>query len=303
MLLVDGSTTVSLMHHSRTASGSPPPNEPQVGCGTSHRQDFIHHEQGRIVVGVRVRLGGIGIEDGDQIDPVASPVPGVVVVLRENQIRGLAVTQLAPGSILPTGKVTFLDGSTMLGDADLINGQATVSVANLAVGTHALKIAYFGDVHFLASTSDVLDQVVIKYASDTVALTASNYSPFVGQPVTLTATVTGLPPGTSTPTGTVSFWRGSILLGTSELMNGQATLTVSNLLPGLDRIHAVYSGDSSYAKNTSAVVYLFVSNDMAVLVSSPNPSNLGQDVTITATVTPVLSGGKTPTGKVTFYAG
>jgi Bacterial Ig-like domain (group 3) len=110
------------------------------------------------------------------------------------------VTQLSPGSILPTGKVTFLDGSTMLGDADLINGQATVSVANLAVGTHALKIAYFGDVHFLASTSDVLDQVVIKYASDTVALTASNYSPFVGQPVTLTATVTGLPPGTSTPT-------------------------------------------------------------------------------------------------------
>ena len=36
------------------------------------------------------------------------------------------------------------------------------------------------------------------------------------------------------------------------------------------------------------------------LTISPNPTTFGQAVTLTATVTPVTSGGPTPTGKVTF---
>jgi hypothetical protein len=79
-------------------------------------------------------------------------------------------------------------------------------------------------------------------------LTSSANPAITNTPLTFTATVTGA--GT-TPTGTVSFYDGTKLLGTSTLVAGVATLTLSTLTHGTHSITAVYNGDATYTGGTS----------------------------------------------------
>jgi poly(3-hydroxybutyrate) depolymerase len=88
------------------------------------------------------------------------------------------------------------------------------------------------------------------------------------------------------------------------LSGGTATFAISTLTTGgTDNIKAVYFGDSTLAGSTSNTVKQVVdpAATTTTLGSSPNPSNVGQSVTFTASVAPEFSG--TVTGKVVFYNG
>ena len=91
----------------------------------------------------------------------------------------------------------------------------------------------------------------------TTTLVASPSSPQYGDPVTLTATVT------SGATGTVSFYDGSVLLGTGTVSNGVATLTTTTLVAGTHSITAVYNGDATYASSQSAPATVTVAKKTA----------------------------------------
>jgi hypothetical protein len=52
------------------------------------------------------------------------------------------------GHGVPTGTVTFLDGSTSLGTAALNAGVATLTTSALSAGTHQIVAAYSGDTNF-----------------------------------------------------------------------------------------------------------------------------------------------------------
>lgn len=90
-------------------------------------------------------------------------------------------------------------------------------------------------------------------ASNTTLGSSANPS-VLGQPVTLTATVTdssanGLP----APTGEAAFLSGATSLGTASLVGaGPATSAVSGLGIGSHVLTANYSGDSAYGPSTSA---------------------------------------------------
>ncbi len=132
-------------------------------------------------------------------------------------------------------------------------------------------------------------------ASAIIMTTAPNPSTW-GQNVTLTATVT--PSGA---TGTVTFFDGGTLIGTGTLSGGTATMNLSTLAVGPHaNMTAVYGGDAIYSGSTSTVHSHTVNpaSSSTLLTSTPNPSAFGQNVTLTATVTP---GGAT--GIVTFYDG
>jgi hypothetical protein len=62
---------------------------------------------------------------------------------------------------MPTGTVTFFDGSTILGTATLNGGAATFSTSELALGQHNITAVYGGDANNLGSTSSVLAQTVL----------------------------------------------------------------------------------------------------------------------------------------------
>ena len=118
-----------------------------------------------------------------------------------------------------------------------------------------LAFTYTGNAQYTDSTSTVL--------------TASSTTPTTGQPVTLTATVTGANASNdpSIPTGTVTFNRcpntschTPMPLGTGSIgSNGVATLTTSSLLPSDRYVQAVYSGSGTdYTGSTSPILTLDV---------------------------------------------
>uniref|UniRef100_UPI0005275494 Ig-like domain-containing protein n=1 Tax=Streptomyces novaecaesareae TaxID=68244 RepID=UPI0005275494 len=89
-----------------------------------------------------------------------------------------------------------------------------------------------------------------------------------------------------TPTGTVSFFDGIVLVGTATLdAGGTATFTTSDLGVGIHALTAVYSGDSAFNGSTSPA------------------SVFGQPKVLTATVTATAPGAGTPTGTVSFFDG
>ena len=165
------------------------------------------------------------------------------------------VKAVAPGSGVPTGTVTFYDGSTSLGTAQLYgSGHATISISTLVVGSHMITASYVGDGNFTASASTALTQTVNQDATKTTVVSSANPSGS-GQPVTFTATVKAVAPGIGTPTGIVIF----SISGTPQssvaltVINGvdQATFTTAPLSAGTYTITAVYDGDSNFTTSTS----------------------------------------------------
>ena len=156
-------------------------------------------------------------------------------------------------------------------------------------------------------------------SSSIVTLTSSSpdiRNAIVGSPITFTATVTG---GSPSPlTGTVTFtdrtYNGvtpvdTVLGNVSLNANGQAALTTSALaaggnFQGSHFITATYSGDGSHSGSSITLAQKIHPNGSALsLVSSANPSNFGQTVSLTATVSSVPAGGGVPSGMVTFWDG
>jgi minor extracellular serine protease Vpr len=197
---------------------------------------------------------------------------------------------------VPTGKVTFLNGTAILATKPLSAGVASFSTSVLPAGSYNISAAYTGDANFIGGTSNTVVQVV-KAAVSTVLTSSPNPSSY-GDAVTFTATLSPAPPDGET----VTFMDGSAVLGTGTLSSGVASfITASPLKVGSHSIKAVYAGDGAFAASTSAVLKQAVGKaaTTTVLTSAPNPSSPGQAVTFTATVT---SGGGTPTGSATFYS-
>jgi len=136
-------------------------------------------------------------------------------------------------------------------------------------------------------------------ATTTTLASSLNPSTF-GQPVTFTATVKST---SGTPTGMVRFNDGATALGTASLVAGVAKFTAKSLAVGAHSITAVYAGNVNFAASKSAVLKQTVNKagTSTSLVSTPNPSTVGQTVTFTVTVKASTSG--TPTGTVTFKDG
>jgi hypothetical protein len=218
----------------------------------------------------------------------------------------------SPGAGTPTGTVTFLDGTTVLGTGILstIKGVTTTTfaTASLAAGAHSVTATYNGDTNDLPATTN---PVALTVAQETVAptLSVSSVSPVFGQPETLTATVSINNAGAAAPTGTVTFQDGTTVLGTGTLStsNGvtSATFTTSSLAIGVHSITAIYSGDTNVLPATTNPVTLTVAQDattiaLAAAVKSPA---FGQPETFTATVSVNRPGAGTPTGTVTLRDG
>ena len=208
-------------------------------------------------------------------------------------------------SLVPTGTVTFYDGSATLGTATLSGGTASFTTSILTTGSHSIIAQYGGDSNFSGSNSTPLAQTVNQDGSGTVVVSSLNPSIY-GQSVTVTATVTAAAPGSGMPTGTVTFYDDSTSLGSMTLNNGTAILTTAALVAGSHAITASYGGDTNFTGSTSTAITQTVSQDgsaTTLSTSSVNPSVYGQAVTFTATVAAAAPGSGTPTGTVTFYDG
>jgi hypothetical protein len=208
---------------------------------------------------------------------------------------------------VPTGTITFLDGTTVLGTVSRLNdaGQAILRVS-LGVGNHVLTTSFAGTGGFADSTSAAVTETVNR-ASTTVALGSSVNPAATGQAVTFTVTVAAVAPGAGAPTGTVTFRDGNVVLGNAAVgRGGTATFTTSFAAAGNHAITAVYNGDSNFEAGRQALTEQVNATTHKTtttsLLASANPARVGQAVTFTATVRDPSATG-TPTGTVSFFVG
>ena len=191
---------------------------------------------------------------------------------------------------IPTGTVTFMDGSTVVGTA-LINasGQATYTDKSLSTGSHNITAQYGGDVHYLANSASL--QQVVGQARSVAAVTSSakEYAT-PGLNVTFTATISSSVKGdTLVPSGKATFYDGANVLGSASLnSSGVAAFSTATLALGTHSITAQYSGDANFlSSNSPALQQLVVLPDYAL---SANPSkiavNPGSSADYSITLTP-----------------
>jgi hypothetical protein len=251
---LDGALNISLLN-----GYSPPP-------GDSYRIMTFGSRSGDFTVETGLYLGG-----GEGFNPTYDSSGLSLVVIPEEAgttttlasslnpstygqsvtFTGTVVSTLATG-FTPTGTVNFYDGGSVLGTAALgSDGTASFATSTLTTGDHVIVAQYSGDSNFSGSNSTPLTQDVSQDGSSTIVASSLNPSTY-GQSLTFTATISAAS-GSGTPTGTVTFYDGSTVLGTEMLSGGLASFTTSDLTVGDHSITAAYSGDFNFSTSTSAV--------------------------------------------------
>jgi hypothetical protein len=195
----------------------------------------------------------------EKVNPVATTV--ALASSLNPAVAGQAVTFTAtvaagaPQSGAPTGTVTFKDGSVVLGTVAVgATGTATLTTSFASAGGHAITAVYSGDATFAGGSQALTEQVTAAtHRASTTSLFASATTVRVGQAVAFTATVRD-PSGTSTPTGTVTFFVGNTVVARVTLdANGQARLRGSFSIAGRFTIRAVYSGDATFGTSEQSL--------------------------------------------------
>jgi len=152
------------------------------------------------------------------------------------------------GTSVPTGTVTFKDGTTTLGSMTLNGtGIAVYTTSTLSVGAHSITAAYGGDAANGTSTSTAASVTITAAAAPVVTIGVAPASITLGQTATLTwssanatactasnawtgtEAVNGTQALTPTAAGTLSYVL--TCTGAGGSASGTAVLTVTNPLP------------------------------------------------------------------------
>ncbi|GAA1145708.1 hypothetical protein GCM10009579_80780 [Streptomyces javensis] len=212
------------------------------------------------------------------------------------------------GAGTPPGTVTFDFGDgTQAVRAPLTDGTAIAVHAypSTAGSPYTVTATYDGDVSFTGST-DTLDQSVNPAATSTTVFSSPDPTE-VGQPVTVTANVAVLAPGSGTTNGTVTFDFGDgTPTATVPSVAGVATVThaYTETSGSPYTISATYGDDGDFAPSTGADVHtVHPSSTTTTVTADPDPSVVGEEITVTATVAAVPPGAGVPSGTVTFDFG
>ncbi|NEW72839.1 beta strand repeat-containing protein [Streptomyces rhizosphaericus] len=209
----------------------------------------------------------------------------------------------------PWGDVTFvIAGGPTIGPVTLTqtgvdSGTASVTDSTLSVGSHLVTANFVNSSDPLDNSSGTTIQQV-NQAATTTTVTFVPPAPVCGETVTLTASVAAVPPGSGTPTGTVTFIisaDGPTVTGTLD-GSGNASVTVPALSVGTHQVAAFYNGDTNFAPSNSPLTPLTVNpaSSTTTLTISPASPVCGEAVTLCAQVTTTPPGTCAPTGTVTF---
>jgi hypothetical protein len=201
-----------------------------------------------------------------------------------------------------SGTVQFYDGDSLIGDASLSAGVATLHTTELGVGSHTINAFYRGDTNFIGTDAST-GHTVIRAASHTTLGSSPNPSVF-GQEVALTA-----PVEPSGATGTVTFFDSGAPLGTAAAEGGDAnaaTFKTSSLAVGSHPLSASYGGNGNYNESATTTPYAHVvnrANTTSTLAPASATIDFGSSARLTMNVGAAAPGAGTPTGSATLSEG
>jgi hypothetical protein len=177
-------------------------------------------------------------------------------------------------------------------------------------GTNQLMASYPGDNSYGSSSGSYA--LTVTPVATQISIPSLGGLNIIGNPIYMESGVTASVYSGAAPTGTITFYDGSTVIPGTVTLGGQAgtattdpsfggSLNVNFTTAGTHQMTAKYSGDANYAAAISGVVSLveFYSSTVSEQ-ANPTTINLGQSVSVTATVT---GGSKTPpmTGTFQFY--
>ena len=241
--------------------------------------------------------------------PVTTVPYGTYLILNDS-VTG------ASGQGIATGSVSLLDnGLGIYSGSFPLNSSATIQVndPSLPAGTNVLSSTYSGDPSFEKSSAANVTVTVTK-APTFSSVSVNKSSVPQGSTITLSAVVSTESLGSSAPSGTISFFAGSQLLGVSNpaaasapsgFREALATLTVSagNIPLGSNSITVSYSGDTNYLSSASSVVLLTVTSttlSATATTDSVTPASAVRGTTPITFSASVTAGSSTPDGDVQF---
>ena len=195
----------------------------------------------------------------ESVSPVPTTttlVPSPAAATTGQSVTLTATVSPTSGTADPDGSVSFTLGGTVLGNSvvSTTNGisSASMLLTTLPLGSDPVTATYSGSSDFLASSSAGTAPVTVTKASTTIGVLAD--SSIAGAPTTLTANV--FPATGSGETGTVTFFENGARIGTSPVVNGQATLAVFDTMGSSVAFTADYSGDPDFIGSTTPSAFV-----------------------------------------------
>jgi large repetitive protein len=231
-------------------------------------------------------------------------------------------SQVVGGTLTPPVQVTVQDavGNTVtsantqitlvLGDnpggATISPSPARVNAVNGVATFSNLRLNHAGSGYTLvalasglASAGSTPFNITQAATTTTISSKSPSGSSVVGQSVTVNFDVDVVAPGSGTPTGNVTVTDGATsCVGT--VAAGSCSLTFSSV--GSRTLIATYSGTADFAASSSGDISHTVNKantNVQITSDSPDPSAIGDAITVAFTVTVNSPGGGTPTGTVT----
>jgi len=172
------------------------------------------------------------------------------------------------GTSVPTGSVTFKDGTTSLGSMTLNGtGIAVFTTSTLAAGAHSITAVYGGDAANDPSTSTAATVTVSAPPAPTVTLSVSPTSIKVGQSATLTWTSTNATSCTAS-----NAWTGGKALS--------GTLSVSPTAAGTLSYVLTCTGAGGTMPATATLTVTAAAPTVAISIA-PTAITVGQSATVT----------------------
>jgi hypothetical protein len=177
------------------------------------------------------------------------------------------------------------------------NGDGTFTGSPSPIYFYAAAIGSFGTYAAVDVVTQVNNNLQIEFGvrPSTLSLTAAPNPGTLGQPVTITATITP-----SNATGTVTFYDNDVFIGTAPVAGGVATFVTSSLAANQHSLGAIYGGDIQTASSYFAFLPEFIDGltSTVTLTTPAGPVTYGQPVKLNVTVSP-----SSATGEVTFLEG
>ena len=205
------------------------------------------------------------------------------------QVVAIIATVTPAYNGVPTGNVTFFDGSTSLGNANLSGGVAAFNTqaTALVAGSHSITAKYNGDSHFLTSISPAFVQTVGPAATVTTLASNANPSP-IGKSVSFTAHVSSAVSGNLT--GTVNFYLdgGTTPTASVALSGGNAQYTTSSLSSGTHSLTAAFVSTNSNFNGSASTPLTQAITDFSISASPVSDTIArGSSGTYTLTLSPI----------------
>ena len=239
----------------------------------------------------------------------ALPTTSVLTVAPAASTYGSPITLTArvspvtrPGPSIPTGVVTFLNGATSIGNGSLSGGVATLATSSLAGGSYSLTCTYGGSAIYATSNCNSVP-IVVNAAATTLTLVSSNNPAPALSTVTFTVhlTVSGQSAGVG---NTIHLSINGQTLSLTTDATGRATYAIGTLMPGSYPVTASFASTNNLLASSSSLTEVITALPTSTsLTAAPNPGDVNQPVTMTATVSSQSTATQVGSGTVTFYDG